>query len=242
MPKLSLPHVITERENGFAPNFSLSFNYLFLIEELERPRLPSFTLLFPGQQQPHSETDMKNKAQHCHADGARHCCPPLPKPPSAGARSHSLVDVLDEPAHLALPLLRGQPRVHRQVLHHVEVVPHFVSEPLKGTICEVGAGDGGKGCSSVGFGGTDAPSARWDRAVGGPQLWRLEPRVPTCEVAELRDEHGRAGQAASGTPPPLGLAHQHRLFQVGDFLVILLFERRKVSLLTVDAFSDTSMS
>lgn len=56
--------------------------------------------------------------------------------------------------------------------------------------------------------------------------------MPTCEVAELRDEHGRAGQAAPGAPPPLGLTHQHRLLQVGDFLVILLFKRRKASLLT----------
>lgn len=65
--------------------------------------------------------------------------------------------------------------------------------------------------------------------------------MPTCEVAELRDEHGRAGQAAPGPPPPLGLTHQHRLFQVGDFLVILLFERRKASLLTVNAFGNTSV-
>lgn len=70
---------------------------------------------------------------------------------------------------------------------------------------------------------------------------RAARRVPTCEVAELRDEHGRARQAAPGAPPPLGLTHQHRLFQVGDFLVILLFERRKASLLTVKAFGNTSV-
>lgn len=73
---------------------------------------------------------------------ARHVPPAAPAPHSG---AHAPVDVVDEPAHFALPLLGGQPRVGRQVLHHVEVVPHFVREPFKesvsrclskGTLCE----------------------------------------------------------------------------------------------------------
>lgn len=44
----------------------------------------------------------------------------------------------------------------------------------------------------------------------------------TCEVAELRDEHGGSWQRAPGAASPLGLADQHRLLQVRDFLVVLL--------------------
>lgn len=46
------------------------------------------------------------------------------------------MDVVDEAAHLPLPLLRGQPRVHCQVLHHVEIVAHFISQA-----CNQGAGE-----------------------------------------------------------------------------------------------------
>lgn len=53
----------------------------------------------------------------------------------------------------------------------------------------------------------------------------------TCEVAELGDEHGGSRQRAARAPPPLGLADQNRLFQVGDFLVVLLFKGRKVLVL-----------
>lgn len=53
----------------------------------------------------------------------------------------------------------------------------------------------------------------------------------TCEVAELGDEHGGSRQRAARAPPPLGLADQNWLFQVGDFLVVLLFKGRKVLVL-----------
>lgn len=38
------------------------------------------------------------------------------------------MDVVDEAAHLPLPLLGGQTSVHRQVLHHVEIIAHFISQ------------------------------------------------------------------------------------------------------------------
>lgn len=44
---------------------------------------------------------------------------------------HLLVDIVDETAHLTLPLLWRQPRVHCQVLHHIEVITHFVSQAFK---------------------------------------------------------------------------------------------------------------
>lgn len=55
------------------------------------------------------------------------------------------------------------------------------------------------------------------------------PGEPTREVAELRDEHGGSGQGAARATPPLGLADQHGLLQVGDFLVVLLLDTRSVS-------------
>lgn len=74
----------------------------------------------------------------------------------------------------------------------------------------------------------DAPTGLLGRLqVTGPgewPPWDSGPGVgqPTCQVAELRNEHGGAGQCAPGTSPPLGLADQDRLLQVGDLLVILL--------------------
>ena len=68
----------------------------------------------------------------------------------------------------------------------------------------------------------------------------LRPCARTCEVAELRDEHGGAGQTAAGAPPSLGLTDQHRLLQVSDFLVVLLVGRRVWSLCTVTASSHVS--
>lgn len=41
------------------------------------------------------------------------------------------MDVVDEAAHLPLPLLRGQPCVHCQVLHHVEIIAHLISQACK---------------------------------------------------------------------------------------------------------------
>lgn len=121
------------------------------------------------------------------------------------------MDVVDEAAHLPLPLLRGQPCVHRQVLHHIEVIAHFISQT----------------CSQSRVG--ESQSARLQS-----HQWRW-PRISedkwgalcTCEVAELRDEHGWARQGASRASPPLGLAYQHWLFQVCDFLVVLLLRRKE---------------
>lgn len=119
------------------------------------------------------------------------------------------MDVVDEAAHLPLPLLRGQSRVHRQVLHHVEIVAHFISQT----------------CTQSSASESQSARLHSPRGVGrGGEEKRVA--LCTCEVAELRDEHGRARQCASGASPPLGLAHQHWLLQVRDFLVVLLLRRK----------------
>lgn len=119
------------------------------------------------------------------------------------------MDVVDEAAHLPLPLLRGQSRVHRQVLHHVEIVAHFISQTCTQSSAR------------------ESQSARLHSPQRGWAGMSEEKRVAlcTCEVAELRDEHDWARQCASGASPPLGLAHQHWLLQVRDFLVVLLLRR-----------------
>lgn len=120
--------MLSPRENRFAPNISLPFCYLFLREESKAGcqgsgccalAHGSLTQGPKGAQQPQTRP---------HARPA----PPAAPTPHAGTRSP--VDVVDEPAHLALPLLGGQPRVGRQVLHHVEVVPHFVREAFKESV------------------------------------------------------------------------------------------------------------
>lgn len=42
-----------------------------------------------------------------------------------------LLDVGQKPAKLALPLLRRQPRVDGQVLHHGEIIAHPVGQPCQ---------------------------------------------------------------------------------------------------------------
>jgi hypothetical protein len=125
------------------------------------------------------------------------------------------VDVVDEAAHLPLPLLRGQPRVHCQVLHHIEIIAHFISQA-----CNQGAGQ-----SQSAWLQSPAPPICprrvWLRMVGENQG-----TLCTCEIAEFRDEHSWARQGAAGASPPLGLAHQHRLLQVRDLLVVLLLRRK----------------
>lgn len=120
------------------------------------------------------------------------------------------MDVFDEAAHLPLPLLRGQSRVHGQVLHHVEIIAHFISQ----TCNRSSAGES----QSARLRGSQRGWVGMSEGNGGA--------LCTCEVAELRDEHGRARQCASGASPPFGLAHQHRLLQVCDLLVVLLLKRK----------------
>lgn len=122
------------------------------------------------------------------------------------------MDVVDEAAHLPLPLLRGQPCVHRQVLHHVEIVAHFISQA-----CNQGTSES----QSAGLHSPICHRRVWLRMVGENQG-----TLCTCEIAKLRNEHSWARQGAAGTSPPLGLAHQHRLLQVCNLLVVLLFRRK----------------
>lgn len=92
----------------------------------------------------------------------------------------------------------------------------------------VGGGNGcGKECS-----GTEGTCA----GASPPQTAQR-----TCQVAELWDKHGRTWQDAARTSPPLRLTDQNRLLQVSDFLVILLFKGRKISLFTANAFSNMLM-
>lgn len=121
------------------------------------------------------------------------------------------MDVVDEAAHLPLPLLGGQTSVHRQVLHHVEIIAHFISQA-----CNQSAGES----QSAGLRSPSPPRRVW-LGMGRENGEHL----CTCEVAELRDEHSWARQGAPGASPPLGLAHQHWLLQVCDLLVVLLSGR-----------------
>lgn len=120
------------------------------------------------------------------------------------------MDVVDEAAHLPLPLLRRQARVHRQVLHHIEVIAHLISQTCSQSRV------GGES-QSVGL---QSPQRGWSEVNG------KRGALCTCEVAELGYEHGWAGQRASRASSPLGLAHQHWLLQVRDFLVVLLLRKR----------------
>lgn len=45
-----------------------------------------------------------------------------------GQEGAILLDVVEEPPQLTLPLLGRQPRVDGQVLHHVEVTAHLVRQ------------------------------------------------------------------------------------------------------------------
>lgn len=45
-----------------------------------------------------------------------------------GDKGAILLDVVEEPPQLALPLLRWQPCVDGQVLHHIEITAHLVSQ------------------------------------------------------------------------------------------------------------------
>ena len=125
--------------------------------------------------------------------------------------------------------------------------PRIASSCLE---CEVGRGEDSQGDPAAsrvfrGEGGTPRTAGGCEADSGcGPRgpvsPLALRPCARTCEVAELRDEHGGAGQTAAGAPPSLGLTDQHRLLQVSDFLVVLLVGRRVWSLCTVTASSHVS--